>query len=134
MFQEYAMLLWLQQNLPDKQRFLTKLCGVSFLLHMVLCFFLFFFYQSYNPSITMNVRATKMNNDVIIRLLPLSGKRPTQKKLQSVTKPPKKASSTKNKLATRLVQKKKIGTKKATMLATVQSKKSKVDKVKVEAL
>ena len=75
------MLLWLQQKLPKKNRFLFKLSLVSALAHSFLCFSLFFMYKDYQHSLSLQVRATHRPDDVIVRLLPISARPRAQKRV-----------------------------------------------------
>jgi hypothetical protein len=77
------MLPWPQRRLRKKNIFLAKLCVFSSLIHVFLCFSLFFMYKSYKSDMTLTVHASNKADDVIIRLLPLSAKKPVQKKIAS---------------------------------------------------
>lgn len=70
------MLLWLRQRLPRKNLFLFKLSVLSAVTHLVFCFGFFFMYKEYHHSLLLQVHAKHNPDDVIVRLLPLSGKKP----------------------------------------------------------
>lgn len=69
------MLLWLQQRLPRKNKFLFKLSVLSALTHLMLCFSLFFMYKEYHHALLLQVHANHNPDDVIVRLLPMTAKK-----------------------------------------------------------
>ena len=70
------MLLWLQQRLPKKNIFLFKLSVFSALLHLMFCSF-FFMYKEYHHSLLLQVHSKHNPDNVIVRLLPISAKKPS---------------------------------------------------------
>ncbi len=70
------MLLWLRQRLPKKNLFLFKLSILSAVTHFILCFGFFFMYKEYHHSLLLQVHAKHNPDDVKVRLLPLSAKKP----------------------------------------------------------
>jgi flagellar motor protein MotB len=99
------MLLWLRQRLPKKNILLSKLWILSGLLHGGFCFSLFFLYKSYNPALTVHVHAHAKKNDVIIRLLPFSQKKPLVKVAKKGSSKSKRSLAKKQ--TTRIAQNKK---------------------------
>ncbi len=74
------MLHWLQQKLLKKDILFTELCVVSSIMHLFFGCALFCMYKGYDAGLTLNVHASKAANDVIVRLLPLTAKKPVQKR------------------------------------------------------
>lgn len=108
------MLLWLRQKLPKKNLFLFKLSLFSALTHLVFCFGFFFMYKEYNHTLLLQVHAIHNPDDVIVRLLPISAKKPkvnhvAKRVVVSAKKPAKKVTS-KNKTM-QLAQVKKVAPK-----------------------
>ena len=74
------MLHWLQQKLLNKNLLFTDFCIASTIMHLFFGCALFCMYKGYDASLTLHVHASKTASDVIVRLLPLTAKKPVQKK------------------------------------------------------
>ena len=120
MFQEFGMLLWLRQRLPKKNLFLFKLSILSAVTHFMLCFGFFFMYKEYHHSLLLQVHAKHNPDDVIVRLLPLSAKKPRVRVAKRTIGVAKKK-----------VAKKPVVKKKTMQLAQVAKPKPKPKSVKV---
>lgn len=126
------MLPWPQQRPRKRSILLAKLCLYSGLIHVILCFALFFMYKSYKPDMILNVHASDKSQDVIVRLLPLTAKKPVQKKqaggglVKKVKAVIKKKSTTQFKKIKKVVPKKIVPVKKA----VAEKKIAKADPVK----
>lgn len=79
------MLHWLQQKLLKEDVLFTELCIISTAMHLFFGCALFCMYKGYDANLTLHVHASKTASDVVVRLLPLTAKKPVQKKVSGRT-------------------------------------------------